>query len=1501
MDPGQRVELIRESLVNLTSGALLTGSLLVSSGLLGPLPPAAAAAASAIGAIAGNWLATSTFDRFNELCAGFAGGPVERPVLWKALGRAYAEALGEIEAELLQTTERDGWSQEHLAAIKRIVQLFRADVERLWEGLSADPRRAASAVALAATARELLDQVTDPEHSPLQQAWRDRVTVYLATLEEGEVQPGLHNRYLVALISQTLPVRLTASFTRILEADQEAFQAFSLFLQTNIRHTIKDLEALHARVDQRLNTLDERLQALVARGSAPPEFFEPLTVLLRDEVGAALDRVSAQLSDLVAQTAATRVDIGLLHDDVIEQTTVILQGIDQLIEREPRMSPPAVQPPPAPALDPRHKLFGRDEALDLALAGLRGGETVLVHGMPGVGKTALATEVAYRLLAEPNNALSVLWVRDLGAVDLAGLCDAIATQLGETHVRDLDLAAKPVETRALLAKHPLALVLDNLALAATALQFRTSACPAGLPVLITSQDRAVQQAADATIELRTLDPRETPDAAVLLFRDRAKLPADEDGSIAGIAQLLGYHPLALVIAASQILVSKVQVKDLAKSLEDADERLRLGEEDPVRADGDRHRSVRVALQVAWDALDEENRHVLARLAICPAATTSLAFLALVCELSEKQCERRVGALVRRSLTTRLMDRMGLHELVRDFGRGILGDQRSRAERALVAAARSYAHRFAGHSPEERTSIVAEVENLAKAAELGALQADWEAVLDLTTALVCQSRALLRQGYWQQAVDVGEAGITAARRQRDLSAQARLASATGDALRYQGHPDAARTVYETALTLFKEVGDRAHEADTLCRLGDLERGMGMYDDARTLYETARSLFVKHGDQWGEANTLFGLGQLERGLDDPVSARDHYAAALPLFEAVGDRLGQAATLRGLGYIELRFGKQVAARDNYTRALNISEALSDPLGVANALLGLGNLEQLSGDLDAARDLYGRAQSIFDTLNNRSGQANVRLKLGHLNHELGNRDAARTCYEDALALFKSLGDRLAQAHTVLAVAELERILNNCDAASAHLMTALALFEELGSWQWAVRTQSMLRDLKPGPYNHDAATACLEAPLGDSWQHAKSLFRQAHFEYNAGNHDAARAFFAAALPLFKAAGDQFGQAITLRSLGNLEERLGDSDAADGHYRAAFTIAGMLDLTEDPEIQNWRDEYTTWKLLRWLETPDWQESAAFLRRYSDDLLTEATEMLLRRLIDEHADDPDLLPHLALLVIARSVGVEAAYRALVRPELAALVSWAATAEAAGVAGDRALVVGSLCLVLPLLDAYLSKHAGELQPDDCEALIGFHEGLIATLTRLELPVATGSIQASAAHVLNVLGNSYADRDLPDRALAAYSRALVFDDSNAKTYRNRAGTATELGAFPLARTDLERAEMLQPDAMALQLRWCEFFLWQGDWKTAQSHARALLARHGLEAEGHFYLAICAAFAGEVVEARRSIEEATRRASAAQRGDELKTLQRLAAAQPDRAGTLEVLAAVLREAPDR
>ncbi len=102
-----RCELIREGLITLGSGALLVGSLLVSSGLLGPLPMVGTITVGAIGAVSGNWLANPTYNRYSQLCARFTGSPATQPALWQALGRAYQAALRDIEAELRQQARDD--------------------------------------------------------------------------------------------------------------------------------------------------------------------------------------------------------------------------------------------------------------------------------------------------------------------------------------------------------------------------------------------------------------------------------------------------------------------------------------------------------------------------------------------------------------------------------------------------------------------------------------------------------------------------------------------------------------------------------------------------------------------------------------------------------------------------------------------------------------------------------------------------------------------------------------------------------------------------------------------------------------------------------------------------------------------------------------------------------------------------------------------------------------------------------------------------------------------------------------------------------------------------------------------------------------------------------------------------------------------------------------------------------------------------------------------------
>ncbi len=327
---------------------------------------------------------------------------------------------------------------------------------------------------------------------------------------------------------------------------------------------------------------------------------------------------------------------------------------------------------------------------------LRERRAVLLHGMGGIGKTAVALHVAQRLQDEGTFRDRVLWLGGEGVTSVAACCDALARQMGRGEIVQAPPADKPALARVALAAQDVLVILDGVASEMVAAQFVADCLPPGRALLVTS--RIQHQAFAHALHLDRLDAA----AAAALFRDRAALPSP-DGPIGAICALLEGHPLALVIAAGRVCTEAMPLDRLHGRLADATTRLatlRQGE-----------RSVGAALQVSYDGLPADQRRVLTRLAASFGDSVGLELLAELCGLPEIDCEDHLGELVRRSLVERAGDRFGLHQLVRDFGRQTIGADLQ----ALQDDALQVTHRFVEHhgqaTPQDGDRLEAELGHL----------------------------------------------------------------------------------------------------------------------------------------------------------------------------------------------------------------------------------------------------------------------------------------------------------------------------------------------------------------------------------------------------------------------------------------------------------------------------------------------------------------------------------------------------------------------------------------------------------------------------------------------------------------------------------------------------------------------------------------------------------------------------------------------------------------------
>ncbi|MFG1618905.1 NB-ARC domain-containing protein [Nonomuraea wenchangensis] len=281
---------------------------------------------------------------------------------------------------------------------------------------------------------------------------------------------------------------------------------------------------------------------------------------------------------------------------------------------------PAPSNPPVISLPAEPEGFvGRERAVGKVLAALDERRTVVLTGMPGVGKTALALRVAHEALRSGRFPGGALFADLDGYAAAPG--SALEGLLWPLGVRDLPAgeAARAATFRSTLAERSdaLLIVVDNVASAA-ALE---SLLPGlgGHRVLAASRHSLPSLAGAYTYELGVLTVDESIAllATALRLADESDLRIEENAEQARrLMRLCGRLPLALRIAAA--LLKGDRFGSLAALADDlADEHGRL---DKLKYPDKRQRGVRAAFRLSYRQLPEKLRRLLVLLSWNPRYT-----------------------------------------------------------------------------------------------------------------------------------------------------------------------------------------------------------------------------------------------------------------------------------------------------------------------------------------------------------------------------------------------------------------------------------------------------------------------------------------------------------------------------------------------------------------------------------------------------------------------------------------------------------------------------------------------------------------------------------------------------------------------------------------------------------------------------------------------------------------------------------------------------------------
>ncbi|HZJ08664.1 MAG TPA: hypothetical protein VFD39_03125, partial [Trueperaceae bacterium] len=609
---------------------------------------------------------------------------------------------------------------------------------------------------------------------------------------------------------------------------------------------------------------------------------------------------------------------------------------------------------------PPRPFIGREPELTTALAHLQDQDCRLLSfvGAGGMGKTALALELAWRL--DPDDLGGVTFVPLETATTVDAAIAMIGDGIGLTFFGPESARAQLLS--ALTSRRDV-LLLDNLehlpGMAELLAEILRGA--AGLMLVTTSRERLGLRD-EWVVEVYGLpvDGEAGSDAALLFDAAARRAHAGFDLSrdepaVAAICRLVGGMPLALELAAGWL--PTLDAADIAASLSHGLELLRAEAVDrPVR-----HGDVRGVLDTTWQRLGHAERTALAGLAVCVGGF-SIEAARRVADVDPLLLRRLVtSSLVRRQDDGRFVQ----HPLLWRYAR-----ERASADADAWEAARArHAGYFAtvlervaaathGGRNRSRPEDVADLPNVLDGWAWAAEHGRADLLARGVDGLVTIAQASQRPQEVAQAVALAVDAVVP-----ESAVQARLLRALGELQLWSYGGRAAADSLRHSAALADRRGDRREVGLALFYLA-LSAAFDDHStvDAAATWKRCIAIFREVGDQYHEARSLVNLAD---GVAEPLERERLLRTAVGLLRTDDGSFGPTLALHNLARtLQLAHGAWAPARALLDEAIAVEGAVGIPFRLAWWQVARVELCLDEGRLDGLDERLVEAESVAATV---------------------------------------------------------------------------------------------------------------------------------------------------------------------------------------------------------------------------------------------------------------------------------------------------------------------------------------------------------------------------------------------------------------------------------------------------------------------------------------------------------------------------------------------------------
>jgi len=700
-------------------------------------------------------------------------------------------------------------------------------------------------------------------------------------------------------------------------------------------------------------------------------------------------------------------------------------------------------PPFTPPPRPPQGLVGRENLMAKVrerLSPESGDRWLALHGLPGVGKTSLAIELAHDPDLRGRFPDGVLWAGLGVEPDPSHWLMLWGTALGirpETLAALADTRQQAQAVHAAIGERCILLVVDDVWKTEDGLIFRMGG--PNTAILFTTRFPAVahELAPEGTIPVGELDEEQ---GIQLLGRYVPSLAQRRESTALELVKLASGLPMALVLIGGYL--RREAYSGQSRRLAGAIEQLQAIDQ-VLEVPGSRSAKEGRADLDPGEALTLRKVIELSEAVLSPGGVTGLHELALHPPKPVSFPEAAALAILEHgaSVLDELVD-MGLLEVVGDerysmhsainaYGRLAVVD--SRAQARYITFWLEFLERGEADVP----SVLPEMNNIMRALELAREEGD-------RSAFVCGVNDLYpyleRSGQVERGASLLDAAHEHAEKLADQMEMLRILAHLGRAYQRLGNYDKASASYQAALDL--NIAKKKHDLRCACLqgLGVVAFSQGDFTAAAEYYVEGLSQARQYDLVHRQAALLSNQATLFVSQADPDQAMTRFRESLRLARILADRSLEAVLLSNLGSLAAQEGDLEAAETYFEESYELARAGGERLSMAILLHNLGTLANDRGDPERAKVYFEQALAEARQIGDRAQASRILANLGALHTAQGEYEQAEMLLKEGLALAEAIQHVENSILLYINLAELARFRENLDEAKDCLDQAEAL-----------------------------------------------------------------------------------------------------------------------------------------------------------------------------------------------------------------------------------------------------------------------------------------------------------------------------------------------------------------------------------------------------------------------------------------------------------------------------